>query len=69
MSYQGTLMSNDANSERWDSPDAPRLEPAESSGVATVESYEVEDGVVFYDAENPLAWVEATTAIRLDEHA
>jgi hypothetical protein len=62
-------MSNDANSERWDSADASRPEPADSDGISTVESYEVDDGVVLYDAENPLAWVEATTAVRLDELA
>jgi hypothetical protein len=31
----------------------------------TVETYEVEDGVVFFDAENPLAWVETTRTVRL----
>jgi len=42
---------------------------AEPAGTATVESYEIEDGVVFYDAENPLAWVETTRTLSLAEQA
>ena len=44
----------------------PTGEPA---GTATIESYEIEDGVVFYDAENPLAWVETTQTLTLEELA
>ncbi|MFC7041735.1 DUF7331 family protein [Halonotius sp. GCM10025705] len=40
---------------------------SEPAGVATVESYEVDDGVVLFDAENPLAWVETTEAIPVSE--
>lgn len=58
-------MSNDATPEKWDSAD--RQEPP--AGESTVEAYEIDGGVVFYDAENPLAWVEATTTVRLREHA
>lgn len=32
-----------------------------------VESYETEDGVVFYDADNPLAWLKASHATPLGE--
>lgn len=45
------------------------METAEPDGVATVESYEVDGGVVFYDAENPLAWVETSETVRLREFA
>lgn len=41
--------------------------PSEFDGADTVEAYEVEDGVVFYDAENPLAWLEATRVVSLSE--
>ncbi len=41
----------------------------ELDGVTTIESYETEEGVVFYDAENPLAWVEATRTLSLEECA
>lgn len=44
-------------------------EAADPDGVETVESYEVDGGVVFYDAENPLAWVETTETVALRELA
>ncbi|WP_265110507.1 DUF7331 family protein [Halosolutus halophilus] len=37
--------------------------------TATIESYETEDGIVFYDAENPLAWVETSQTLALDDLA
>jgi len=40
---------------------------SEPAGVATVESYEVDNGVVLFDAENPLAWVETTKSIPVTE--
>lgn len=36
-------------------------------GVETVERYETDDGVVFFDADNPLAWVETTRTVQLRE--
>lgn len=45
-----------------DARDRPR-------GTETIESYETEHGVVFYDAENPLAWVETTRTLTLSELA
>lgn len=58
-------MVDSENSERTDrSPAAPaRLGAA--SGLAAVESYEVDDGIVFYDPENPLAWVETSRTVSL----
>lgn len=44
----------------------PRGQP---DGTATIESYETDEGVVFYDAENPLAWVETTQTLSLEELA
>ncbi|WP_306056901.1 DUF7331 family protein [Natronococcus wangiae] len=47
-----------------------RSEPSsEPEGTATIEAYETEDGVVFYDAENPLAWVETSRTLPLEELA
>ena len=37
--------------------------------VASIESYETEDGVVFYDADNPLAWMEAGRTVPLEDFA
>ena len=44
----------------WDRTDADER-PDEA--VETVEAYEDGGRVVFYDAENPLAWVEADGAV------
>ena len=44
-------------------------EPAVSEAVRSTESYEVQEGVVFYDSENPLAWLQADHAVALDEVA
>ncbi|WP_226042592.1 hypothetical protein [Natrinema sp. DC36] len=47
-----------------------RSEPSsEPEGTATIESYETDDGVVFYDAENPLAWVETSRTLTLEDLA
>lgn len=40
--------------------------PAAADAVETTESYETEEGVVFYDAENPLAWIQAETVFDLE---
>lgn len=47
----------------WDSADA---DGRPDEAVDTVEAYEDEGRVVLYDAENPLAWVEADGAVRID---
>lgn len=47
-----------------DGVEAPGREGTDT-GAETVESYETDDGVVLYDAERPLAWVESETAVRL----
>jgi hypothetical protein len=52
-----------------DDTQGSRTDASEPAGIATVESYEVDGGVVFYDAENPLAWVETTKAVTLTELA
>ncbi|MFC7069290.1 DUF7331 family protein [Halobaculum lipolyticum] len=49
--------------------------PLERSGaspdeaVETVEAYEDDGRTVLYDAENPLAWMEASTAVALADLA
>ena len=37
--------------------------------VRSTESYETASGVVFYDADNPLAWLQADHAIDLESVA
>lgn len=52
--------------ERSDPPDE-KSEPALPTSVETTETYEIDNGVVFYDARNPLAWVETSHAVCLTE--
>ena len=40
---------------------------AEDEAVARVEAYDDEDGVVLYDAQNPLAWIEAKWTVRIQD--
>ncbi|ERG99286.1 MAG: hypothetical protein J07HQX50_00430 [Haloquadratum sp. J07HQX50] len=40
----------------------------EARRLGDVESYEIEDGIVFYDPDNPLAWVETSHIIELSEY-
>ena len=42
--------------------------PEADETEATIESYETEDGVVFYDAQNPLAWLKAGDPLTLAEN-
>ena len=46
-----------------------RPEPVVADAVETTESYETEEGVVFYDAENPLAWIQTEDIVVLDDVA
>jgi hypothetical protein len=59
-------MSDHVDAGRWDSADE---RSPEEDGIGTVEAYEVEDGTVLYDAENPLAWVESSTAVPIHDLA
>jgi len=59
-------MSDHVDAGRWDSADEQR---PDRDGIDTVEAYEVEDGTVLYDAENPLAWVESSNAVPVHEVA
>jgi hypothetical protein len=59
-------MSDHVDAGRWDS--AVERRP-DHDGTDTVEAYEVEGGTVLYDAENPLAWVESSTAVPIHELA
>ncbi|USZ69640.1 hypothetical protein NGM10_03805 [Halorussus salilacus] len=43
------------------------LPEADGQTEATVEAYDTDDGVVFYDSQNPLAWLKAGSTLTLDE--
>ncbi|APW99470.1 hypothetical protein CHINAEXTREME_17595 [Halobiforma lacisalsi AJ5] len=57
-----TRVNDDETTDRGEPSSAP-------AGTETIESYETEDGVVFYDAENPLAWVETSRTLTLEDLA
>lgn len=53
-------------------PDGDLLgEPRElaDDAVASTESYETDEGVVLFDADNLLAWIQASSSVRLDDAA
>lgn len=41
--------------------------PEPDASQADIEAYETEDGVVLYDAQNPLAWMKASNAVALGD--
>ena len=53
---------------RIDGRDGSDEQPS-ASDAARVGTYEVDGGVVLYDVDNPLAWVEAARAVPLSETA
>lgn len=57
----------DAKAEQDSAGERP--EPVVTDAVETTESYQTEEGVVFYDAENPLAWIQAESVVDLEEVA
>lgn len=56
---------SDHDSARRTASSDERMDPTAEGGFETVEAYDVEDGVVLYDAENPLAWVRSDAPTRL----
>ena len=52
-----------------DSAEDIRSEPALPEAVQTTETYETEEGTVFYDAQNPLAWVQTDSSVSLTDLA
>lgn len=64
-------MSDNAN-RGHDEQDSAAAEPGDAealTGVDSIEAYETEDGIVFYDAQNPLAWLKAPRTLTLEEQA
>jgi hypothetical protein len=50
-----------------DSEVTARPAAPEPESVAAVGTYEEDDDTVFYDTENPLAWVQADRTVQLEE--
>lgn len=49
------------------STEAHRGGTKESGALDATGVYETDTGVVFYDSEEPLAWIQADDAVRLDD--
>lgn len=62
-----TTRRDEVDSAESDAPADLRALPAETAGVASTDAYEVDGGVVLFDVENPLAWVEADEALELEQ--
>jgi len=58
---------SDHDGARWSASSDERMEATAEAGFETVESYDVDDGIVLYDAENPLAWVRTDAPVRPDQ--
>ncbi|MBX0321834.1 hypothetical protein EGH21_02195 [Halomicroarcula sp. F13] len=52
-----------------DRADDIRSEPALPDAVQTTETYETDEGTVFYDAQHPLAWIQTDTTLELQDAA
>lgn len=52
----------DGHTEEEIVPTNPPTEPIEF-----IETYETDDGVVFYNVDNPLAWLESSDTQSLEE--
>jgi len=60
-------MSNHANAGETDRSGDVRSEPALPAAVETTETYKTDDGTVFYDADNPLAWLQTDDPVTLND--
>lgn len=43
------------------------VEATETEAIRSTEAYEAENGVVFYDSEDPLAWLQSDHVVDLDD--
>jgi hypothetical protein len=60
-------MSNRVNTDGTLDRAATADVPVPMDGTETVECYEVDEDVVLYDAENPLAWIQADSAVTITD--
>lgn len=62
-------MSNHASSGETDDAVELTSEPQLPEAIRSTETYQTDEGTVFYDAQNPLAWVQTDVAVRLRDQA
>lgn len=51
----------------WEAPSSEQGHGTDDTPDVAVEMYEDDGRVVFFDSENPLAWLEASTTVRLTD--
>jgi hypothetical protein len=66
MEYQ-TLVTHDMPESPTPTKDGAGVPP--ETAELTVEAYETDEGVVFYDAAEPTAWLQAVEVFSLEEMA
>jgi len=62
-------MSTNANADEVECTTEEREGPDLPAAVEATETYQTDDGTVFYDAENPIAWIQADEPVRLTDVA
>jgi hypothetical protein len=62
-------MSTNVNADELERAADTREGPDLPAAVEATETYQTDDGTVFYDAENPIAWIQADEPVRLAEVA
>lgn len=60
-------MSDQATGDATDSAEELRSEPCVPDAVQETETYRTDDGTVFYDAGNPLAWIQTDDTLALQD--
>ncbi|MFB6299039.1 MAG: hypothetical protein ABEH65_02125 [Halobacteriales archaeon] len=58
-------MSDSANSRQTEVPSVGTDRPDRAEAI---EAYETGEATVLYDARNPLAWIESTLTVPIDDH-
>ncbi len=61
------MVSDQTESGTAGGTDSEARTSGDGGAVAGVGTYEADDTVVFYDTENPLAWVQSQVTVTLDE--
>lgn len=62
-------MSDNLAADAADEVNEDRPAPDVPDAVETTETYRTDDGTVFYDADNPLAWIQTADTVTLEERA
>lgn len=62
-------MTKHVSNREADGAEELRSEPGLSEAIQCTETYRTDEGTVFYDSRNPLAWLQTDSPVRLSEQA